>query len=60
MKLTDEQIKSIMQKDTCCKTILVSFDDIEKVVFQHISEGWTLFNKVKINDKYKITFVKDK
>ena len=60
MKLTDEQIKSLMQKDISCKTILTSADDVEQIISQHIKEGWTLFNKVEINGKYKITFKKEK
>lgn len=60
MKLTDDQIKNIMQKDISCKTVLVSEEDVDEVIEKHILVGWQLVKKTKINDKYKVTFKKNK
>lgn len=60
MKLTDDQIKNIMQKDISCKTVLVSQEDVNEVIEKHILVGWQLVKKTKINDKYKVTFKKIK
>jgi len=58
MKLTDEQIKSIMVKDGKSKTILVDNKDINKVVEDHQKEGWKLLKKSEINGRTKLTFEK--
>lgn len=58
MKLTDEQIASIMQKDICCKTILVNAEEVETTISKHELEGWKLVKKTEINNRFKLTFQK--
>lgn len=58
MKLTDEQIASIMTKETACKTVLVSKEDAENVIKSHHKDGWELVKKVEISGRLKITFKK--
>lgn len=58
MKLTDEQIKSIMVKDGKSKTILVDQTEVEKVIEEHLSDGWKLLKKSEINGRTKLTFEK--
>lgn len=56
MSLTDEQIAKMMTKEIKSKTILVSFEDLEKVKEEHIKAGWELVNVVPLNNRFKITF----
>lgn len=56
MSLTDEQIAKMMTKEIKSKTILVSFEDLEKVKEEHIKDGWELVNVVPLNNRFKITF----
>ena len=58
MKLTDEQIASIMTKETASKTVMVSKEDAEKVIKSHQKEGWELLKKSEISGRVKITFKK--
>ena len=58
MKLTDEQIKSIMVKNGKSKTILVDQNEVEKVIEQHQKDGWKLLKKSEINGRTKLTFEK--
>jgi len=58
MKLTDEQIKSIMVKDGKSKTILVDQTEVEKVIENHQKDGWKLLKKSEINGRTKLTFEK--
>lgn len=58
MKLTDEQIASIMTKEISCKTLMVSKEDAENVIKCHHKDGWELVNKTEISGRYKITFKK--
>ena len=58
MKLTDEQIRSIMVKDGKSKTILVDNKDITKVIEAHQKEGWKLLKKTELNGRTKLTFEK--
>ena len=58
MKLTDEQIRSIMEKNVCCKTILVENSDVSKLVFEYEKDGWKLIKKSEINGRTKLTFEK--
>jgi len=58
MKLTDEQIKSIMVKDGKSKTILVDQTEVEKVIENHQKDGWKLLKKSEINGRTKLTFKK--
>lgn len=58
MKLTDEQIRSIMVKDGKSKTILVDNKDITKVIEDHQKDGWKLLKKSELNGRTKLTFEK--
>ena len=58
MKLTDEQIKSIMVKDGKSKTILVNQNEVDKVIKDHEKDGWKLLKKSEINGRTKLTFEK--
>lgn len=58
MKLTDEQIASILTKDVTCKTILVYNDNVFDTILAHQKEGWTFVTKTEINGKVKLTFKK--
>jgi len=58
MKLTDEQIKSIMVKDGKSKTILVEPAEITKVIEDHEKDGWKLLKKSELNGRTKLTFEK--
>ena len=60
MKLTDEQIKAILVKDIKSKTILVSRDDLDKIIKEHINDGWTLVKSTELNGRIKVTFEKVK
>jgi len=58
MKLTDEQIKSIMVKDGKSKSILVDNNKVTKVIDEHVKDGWKLLKKSEINGRTKLTFEK--
>lgn len=58
MKLTDDQIRAIMQKHITCKTILADKTEVDSLVEKHISEGWEVANKIDCGNKIKITFRK--
>lgn len=58
MKLTDEQICSIMQKHIICKSLLVFPNEEDEVVVSHTQDGWELANKTKCGEKIKLTFRK--
>ena len=58
MKLTDEQIRSIMVKDGKSKTILVDPKETSKVIEDHQKEGWKLLKKSELNGRTKLTFEK--
>lgn len=58
MKLTDEQIASIMQKESTAKTILVDNEAVEKTIKEHEKDGWILVKKTEINGRTKLTFKK--
>ena len=58
MKLTDEQIRSIMVKDGKSKTILVDPKEASKVIEDHQKEGWKLLKKSEVNGRTKLTFEK--
>ena len=58
MKLTDEQIKSIMVKDGKSKTILVDNNEAKKVIDEYQKDGWKLLKKSEINGRTKLTFEK--
>ena len=58
MKLTDEQIRSIMVKEGKSKTILVGLQEADKTIKDHEKDGWKLLKKSEINGKAKLTFEK--
>ena len=58
MKLTDEQIASILIKEGKSKTILVDEKDAGKTIEIHEKEGWKLVKKSQLNDRVKLTFEK--
>ncbi len=58
MKLTDEQIASILNKEGKSKTILVVEKDVGKTIEIHEKEGWKLVKRSQLNDRVKLTFEK--
>lgn len=58
MKLTDEQIKSIMQKEIICKTILVDNEKVEEAKSNYQKENWKLVKETEVNGRTKLTFEK--
>ena len=58
MKLTEEQIRSIMVKDGKSKTILVNNDEAQIVIEDHQKDGWKLLKKSELNGRTKLTFEK--
>ena len=58
MKLTDEQIASILNKEGKSKTILVDEKDAGKTIENHENDGWKLIKKSEVNGRVKLTFEK--
>ena len=58
MKLSDDQIRSIMVKEGKSKTLLCDNDDCENIITKHQKEGWKLIKKSEINGRVKLTFGK--
>ena len=58
MKLTEEQIRSIMVKEGKSKTILVDLTEVEQTIKNHEKEGWKLVKQSEINGRAKLTFEK--
>ena len=58
MKLTDEQIASILIKDSISKTILVDNDKVIETTKEHEKDGWKLYKQTEINGRTKLTFIK--
>ena len=58
MKLTDEQIASLLVKEGKSKTILVNEKEVKKTIENHQKEGWKLTKKSEINGRAKLTFGK--
>jgi hypothetical protein len=58
MKLTDEQIASILNKEGKSKTILADEKDAGKTIEIHEKDGWKLIKKSEINGRIKLTFEK--
>lgn len=58
MSLTDEQIAAMMQKHITCKTVLTDPSEVDKLVNEHLLEGWEVANKIDCNGRVKITFRK--
>lgn len=58
MKLSDEQIRSIMVKESKSKTILVEPKNTGKTVDLYEKDGWKLVKQSEINGRTKLTFIK--
>ena len=58
MKLTDDQIRSIMVKEGKSKTILVDLEEAPKSIKLHEAEGWKLIKQSEVNGRAKLTFEK--
>ena len=58
MKLTDEQIASILNKEGKSKTLLVDEKNAGKTIEIHEKDGWKLIKKTEINGRIKLTFEK--
>lgn len=58
MKLSDEQIQSIMTKQGCSKTILVENKEVSSTISEHKKDGWKLIKQSEINGRTKLTFEK--
>jgi hypothetical protein len=58
MKLTDEQISSILTKEGKSKTLLVDNSTVSNVIKDHEKDGWKLLKKSKLNGRTKLTFEK--
>ena len=58
MKLTDEQIRSIMTKESKSKTLLVDTKNVGKTIDIYKKDGWKLVKQSQLNGKTKLTFIK--
>lgn len=58
MKLSDEQIASILTKDSISKTVLVDNDKVMPTIKEHEKDGWKLYKQTEINGRTKLTFIK--
>ena len=58
MKLTDDQIRSIMTKESKSKTLLVDGKDIGKTIEIYKKDGWKLVKQTELNGRTKLTFIK--
>lgn len=58
MKLSEEQIRSIMVKEGKSKTILVDLKEKENIIKSHENEGWKLVKQSEKNGRAKLTFEK--
>lgn len=60
MAMTEEQMRKLLSKDIKSKTLLVSLENLNSVIEEHIADGWELKNKIEVNGRYKVTFTKVK
>ena len=58
MKLTDDQIRSIMTKESKSKTLLVDAKDAGKTIEIYEKDGWKLVKQTELNGRTKLTFIK--
>ena len=58
MKLSEDQIRSIMVKEGKSKTILVDLNKVEETIKNHEKDGWKLVKQSDINGRAKLTFEK--
>ena len=57
MKLTDDQIRSIMTKESKSKTLLVEQENVGKTIEFYEKEGWKLVKQTELNGRTKLTFI---
>ena len=58
MKLTDDQIRSIMMKESKSKTLLVDSKNTGKTIEFYKKDGWKLAKQSEVNGRTKLTFIK--
>jgi len=58
MKLTDEQIRSIMTKESKSKTLLIDSKNTGKTIEFYEKDGWKLVKQSEVNGRTKLTFIK--
>ena len=58
MKLSDDQIRSIMTKESKSKTVLVDSKNTGKTIEFYQKDGWKLVKQSEVNGRTKLTFVK--
>ena len=58
MILTDDQIRSIMTKESKSKTLLVEQENVGKTIEFYEKEGWKLVKQTELNGRTKLTFIK--
>ena len=58
MKLSEDQIRSILVKEGKSKTILVDLKDVEQTIKTHQDDGWKLIKQSEVNGRAKLTFEK--
>ena len=58
MKLSDDQIRSIMTKESKSKTLLVDSKNTGKTIKDYEKDGWKLVKQSQVNGRTKLTFIK--
>lgn len=58
MKLTNDQIRSIMTKESKSKTLLIDSKNIGKTMEFYEKDGWKLVKQSEVNGRTKLTFIK--
>ncbi len=58
MKLTDDQIRSIMTKESKSKTLLIDSKNAGKTIEFYEKDGWKLVKQSEVNGRTKLTFIK--
>ena len=58
MKLSDDQIRSIMTKESKSKTLLVDSKNTGKTIEFYEEDGWKLVKQSEVNGRTKLTLVK--
>lgn len=58
MKLSDDQIRSIMTKESKSKTLLIDSKITGKTIEFYEKDGWKLVKQSEVNGRTKLTFIK--
>ena len=58
MKSSDDQIQSIMTKESKSKTFLVDSKNTGKTIEFYEKDGWKLVKQSEVNGRTKLTFIK--